>query len=625
MSTPVAAALRYSLILLVSAVAYAGSAHWNPTSGDWNTADNWTPMTVPNGPADTATFGRSHMSDASISTNTEISEIIFTPAARNSYTITASVGLTLTLSGRGVTNNSGIAQNLITNGGPFGQLIFTNNATAGNSTIFTNNHGVNNSEGGSTFFFNTSSAGNGMFMNENGTVGTEFFGFTYFFDSSSAAHATFINKGTTFSDYGDGGETTFADASTAGDATITNNGAAASNAYGGQTIFIFNSTAGNATIVNNGGAVSGAYGGSTQFFAYFGNPTAGSATIISDGGTVSGAYGGLTGFSSFNGTPTAGDAILVANGGLNGGEGGMISFEDNSTGSTSRIAVFGNGSLDISGHDSPGVTIGSIEGNGDAFLGVNNLTVGSNNLCTTFSGVIQDGGSSGSFTEIGTKMLILRAANLCSAASNTNRGVLQVDGSVLSDTFAIQGRGRGESLTKIGKGTLIFSGANTYTGDTNVNGGVLQIDGSISSNTFVNRGGTLAGSGSVAGSITNLGGTISPGDASGVPGVLRVEGNYTNCAGQIGGPTLAIQIGGENVGQVSVLNVEGNANLRGFLDPVLVNGFVPEIGQSFTFLNYASFTGRFCIRKPVFDQGRKRWSVAYSPTSATLIVKNHYP
>ena len=39
------------------------------------------------------------------------------------------------------------------------------------------------------------------------------------------------------------------------------------------------------------------------------------------------------------------------------------------------------------------MTAGSIEGAGSIFLGSKNLTVGGNNLSTTFSGVLQDGGS----------------------------------------------------------------------------------------------------------------------------------------------------------------------------------------------------------------------------------------
>ena len=111
MNTLVAAALRFSLIFLVSAVAYAGSAQWNlnPTSGDWNTAANWTPMAVPNGPADIATFDLSNTTNVSISEDTEVNGIIFTSAATNPYTVMVNSGL-LTLTGTGITNNSGIAQ-----------------------------------------------------------------------------------------------------------------------------------------------------------------------------------------------------------------------------------------------------------------------------------------------------------------------------------------------------------------------------------------------------------------------------------------------------------------------------------------------------------------------------------
>jgi hypothetical protein len=123
----------------------------------------------------------------------------------------------------------------------------------------------------------------------------------------------------------------------------------------------------------------------------------------------------------------------------------------------------------------------------------------------------------------------------------------------------------------------------------------------------------------VDGSVTNNGGTVSPGDA---PGTLTVVHNYT----QAQYATLMIQIAGANTGDFSVLNVLGNANLNGFLDPVLLNGFVPTIGDSFTFLNYASLTGEFSrILHPVFNDGTSQWSVIYEANHAILTVEQHVP
>jgi hypothetical protein len=554
----------------------AGSATWdlNPGSGDWNTAANWTPMTVPNGSADTATFGLSNTTGLSVSANTEVNSITFTSTATNPYTITANPAFTLTLSGAGIINNSGVTQNFVTNG-TFGQISFTNNATAGTSTIFTNNNGD-----GGTLFFNTSTAGNGTFMNKSGTLSGLVEGFTEFFDTSTAGNGTFTNAGSAVPGTVDGGETVFNDASTAGSATINNNSAANkpnnnTGFFGGITFFGGTSTAGNATITNNGGTVAGASGGLTFFGGLFGGtPTAGNATITNNGGTVSGFVGGGT--TRFVGTSTADSATLIANGGTGGGQGGTILFEDQSTGGTSRIEVFGNGNLDISFMNVPhqstrGVTVGSIEGDGNIFLGGKNLTVGSSDLSTAFSGVIQDGGKNG---------------------------------------------GAGGSLTKIGTGTLILSGADTYTCNTDINGGALKVNGSITSNTRVVPSGTLAGNGTINGNVINNG-RVSPGDAL---GTLTINGNYTNNA------RLLIDIAGANSGQFSLLDVVGSADLHGFLDPVLVDGFTPTIGQSFTFLDYASLTGAFSgIQDAVFNDGTERWVITYQATDAVLTATKNVP
>jgi hypothetical protein len=124
-------------------------------------------------------------------------------------------------------------------------------------------------------------------------------------------------------------------------------------------------TAASATFINDPGMVSGALGGLTGFG---GNATAANGIFINNGSTVSGAGGGLTGFVN---NSTAGNSTLIANSGTNGGLGGTIVFSMNSTGGTARVETFGNGSLDISEHLSAreGVTVGSIEGDGNVFLG----------------------------------------------------------------------------------------------------------------------------------------------------------------------------------------------------------------------------------------------------------------
>ena len=512
MKTLGTASIRCSLIFLLPLVAYAGSATWdlNPTSGNWNTAANWTPMTVP---SDTATFALSNTTNVSVGfPGVGIDNITFTSAAANSFAITVHGSSTVfNIVGAGITNNSGIIQNFVIK--PNSYIVFTNSAAAGSLTHFTNK--------GITDFFDSSSADNSMFVNDGGA--------TFFLGRSTAGSATFINAG-------------------------------------GVTFFLKDSSAGNGTFINNGGRVAGA-GGAGTFFGGFRFPTessAGNGTFINNGGRVAGAGGG---FTHFDQNSTADSCTLIANGGSNGGDGGMIAFRDRSVGDISRVELFGNGSLDISAHDAPGVTIGSVEGDGNVFLGANTLTVGSNNLSTTFSGVIQNGAF-----------------------------------------------GSGGSLTKIGLGTLILSGANTYTGGTKINGGVLQVDGSITSNTFVNYHGTLAGTGTINGNVVNRG-KVMPGDA---PGTLTINGDYT----QAHSGTLLIDIAGTSAGQFSVLDVLGNANLDGFLDPVLLNGFFPSVGDSFTFLNYGSVSGSLFIHihDPNIDGLAEHWVVNYLPDHALLIV-----
>jgi len=110
----------------------------------------------------------------------------------------------------------------------------------------------------------------------------------------------------------------------------------------------------------------------------------------------------------------------------------LVAFTGTSDGGTARIIQNGSFGFDISGLTTTGMSVGSIEGNGQFSLGSKQLTVGGNNASTEVSGTINDGG-------------------------------------------AFDPSGTGGSLVKVGSGTLFLSGANGYSGGTTITAGTVQV------------------------------------------------------------------------------------------------------------------------------------------------------
>ena len=156
-------------------------------------------------------------------------------------------------------------------------------------------------------------------------------------------------------------------------AGVVDNSAFAPSLTNNFFVFFANaSSAGNLALTNNG------------FITFADTSSAGSATIINSGGGT---------LISFADSSSAFNATVTTNGGA------LTQFTGNATAGNAKLVTAAGGLVDFSGTSGPTgnnqVSAGSIEGAGDYFLGANQLTVGSNNLSTTVSGTINDGGTFG--------------------------------------------------------------------------------------------------------------------------------------------------------------------------------------------------------------------------------------
>jgi autotransporter-associated beta strand protein len=405
----VLAAVCFGFIAILG--AEAGSATWKPHPHIpyWNQTASWDPETVPNGPDDIATFAVSFRLNVSVTSDESVNGIVFTPDASVFEII---VYQDLTLSGAGITNDSGITQTFKPY--PGATISFTNSATAGSLTAFVA------------------------------------YGSVHFFGNASAASGTFTNL------------------------------AGINGDHGGLIEFFDNSTASSGIFTNSGGSTGRPSGG----ISFFDSSTAGDGMFTNQGSTLSGVVGSVTQFSD---TSSAANSTIIANGGVGANSGASIQFFNDSVGGTSRLEIFGNGSLDISAHDLPGVTIGSIEGDGVVLIGSQNLITGSNDLSTTFSGLIQGTGT----------------------------------------------------ITKVGAGNLTLTGANTYSGGTTVSGGILLANNANGSGTGSGpvqvTAGTFGGGGKISGAVSvgtesGPGAFLGPGATGVIPGTLTIRKKLTPMA-----------------------------------------------------------------------------------------------
>ena len=163
--------------------------------------------------------------------------------------------------------------------------------------------------------------------------------------------------------------------------------------------------------------------------------------------------------------------------------------------------------------------------------------------------------------------------------------VLTVGGDGDSTTFSGVLDGGG-TLNKTGTGTLNLSGTNatsTAYPYATVNGGTLLVTGAFTeAGLTVYSGGTLAGTGSANGSVLVSGGTIEGGTASS-PGMLTVH-NLSFSSGGILATTM------DSAGTFSQVYAPGSVNLSGATFTLnLATGFTDATGDQFTVVYTPNF------------------------------------
>jgi len=128
------------------------------------------------------------------------------------------------------------------------------------------------------------------------------------------------------------------------------------------------------------------------------------------------------------------------------------------------------------------------------------------------------------------------------------------------------------------------------------------------------QGGVLSGSSTITGSVSNTGGIVAPG----LPvGVLDIVGGYTQ--GPAG--TLAVELAGDEPGAAyDVLNVSEGVTIDGVLRVEVDPMFLPDFGETFEILTFASRTGQFAAASGLGLGEGRRLDLTYGEHDIVLAV-----
>jgi fibronectin-binding autotransporter adhesin len=356
----------------------------------------------------------------------------------------------------------------------------------------------------------------------------------------------------------------------------------------------FNNTGGSHSVSGDLVLGSQATGNGTYKLSGMGALTVSGDAVVGDAGA--GTYTQTGGTASVTGAMTLGNSITgTGSAEVSGGTlslGSLVVDAANTSAATSSFTVDG-GAVSVTG----GVTVNASGTPNGSSLSVSSgslsaTTVTNNDTLKVTGGTVtaavtnnhqfnfQGGKVAGSVTNNGTTNTSGGGtATVTGTYTNTSTGTTTVTG---NSTLKAGGSVSNAGTVTVASGSTLDATGNTYT----QTGGTTTMDGLIKATVAEINAGTFEGTGTVSGDLSNVGGTVRPGDA---PGTMTVTGNYSQGADG----TFEAGIDGTNASQISKLVVDGTASLSGTLDVDLLDGFQVANGDIFNIMSFASSTGDF--------------------------------
>jgi hypothetical protein len=425
-------------------------------------------------------------------------------------------------------------------------------------------------------------------------------------------------------------------ATTAATMTITGPGSSVTLAAS-KVLTIGHASAGSAVVnVNDGGSLVVGAAGSTVL-----NST---GTINIDGGIVS-----LQDFAPGGGKINFYSGSLTYLGGLTIGTGGLLGTNLTLTSQhslTNSLTTVNSGSL-LSIESGAGFSTGTLTNNGQVIL--SGLDAVANATTINNAGLLRGEGrlvvgtfnnnANGELRAEEGKLILVQGAN------GTNAGRVNLLGGTAQFSNPLT---NGTTGTITGRGKLIIGGVGlTNNGNLSLSSGISDVFGDVNNATGVaTRGVTVSGNSDVtfwddvtngAGSLfvvrtgssatffgTFAGGGIGGGgstyfEADISPGFSPAAVTFATDVTLGTNAKLNIELGGTTAGtQYDQITVTQLLTLGGTLNITLINGFVPQFGQTFDILNWTTLSGTFAnVVLPSLTSG---WTWATTQLYTTGII-----